>query len=84
MKHACEEISLLVSENLERQLTLREKLWMRMHFLMCAACRHYDENMSKLHVFFQLKRQLPVDETSLPVEKRKKIEHMLQDISSKE
>ena len=80
MKHACEKISMLVSENMERKLTLREGLRLKIHLVMCAACRHYFENMSKLNTFFQMRRQQACGKSNLPQEKREKIERVLKEI----
>lgn len=35
---SCEETSRLVSESLDRQLPLRQRIAVRMHLLMCKAC----------------------------------------------
>ena len=37
----CEELLLTMSESLERNLTWREKIKMRLHFLICAYCSRY-------------------------------------------
>jgi len=73
MKTACEEASRLASSQLEGELGLKDKAWMQMHFLMCSACRHFNENISKLHQALTLQRNKKFDNTTLPEDKRKKI-----------
>ncbi|OIQ01080.1 MAG: hypothetical protein AUK35_00510 [Zetaproteobacteria bacterium CG2_30_46_52] len=81
MKHVCEKVSRLASEQLERQLTLSERLKMSLHLMMCSACLHYSRNLKKLSETLKLKRN---DEekslyatTTLPVEKRQHISSVL-------
>ena len=77
MKHACEKISILASEQLERELGWQEKLQMKFHFLMCGACKQYHKNMLKLHKALQLKLQADVSDAVLPGDKRQKIERTI-------
>ncbi len=39
MKLSCKEVSFLISESLDRSLSLRERLGVRIHLLMCRACQ---------------------------------------------
>ncbi len=81
MKHACEEISRLASEKLERNLSFVEKIRLRIHFLMCSACRHYDAHITILHKALKIKRKNTFNAIHLPQDKRKKIEKVLKDSS---
>jgi len=81
MKHACEEISRLASEKLERDLSLMEKIRLRTHLFMCSACRHYDAHITTLHQALKIKRKSTLNAIHLPQDKRKKIEVVLQDSS---
>ena len=38
---ACDELTELMSESLERRLTVREHVRLRLHFLICAYCEWY-------------------------------------------
>ncbi|MDQ7005312.1 MAG: hypothetical protein Q9N67_10505 [Ghiorsea sp.] len=78
MKHACEKISHLASEQLDRKLSMSERFSMLLHFLMCAACRHHSQNILKLHRALLLQRQQNTDDLQLPDEKRKNIQESLQ------
>lgn len=79
VKRACEEISYLISESLERKLNYREQLRIRLHFLMCSACKYYGDNITKLHQVLKL-GQKQTDEL-LPQDKREKIERIFKDVS---
>ena len=79
MKHVCEEISRLASEKLERDLSFMEKVRLRLHLLMCSACRHYDAHITTLHKILKIKRKNTLNTIHLPQDKRKKIEVALKE-----
>ena len=37
----CQELTPILSQSLERRLTLRERLTLRLHFLICVYCARY-------------------------------------------
>ena len=74
MKHACEKYTQLTSEQLERKLSLTERTSMYVHFLMCAGCKHYNQNILKLRQVFELKRDETVSDLKLPERKRNDIQ----------
>jgi hypothetical protein len=45
----CAEMSRLTSRALERPLTLKARIQMRLHFVICAWCRRYFEQINFLH-----------------------------------
>lgn len=45
----CQETSRLLSESHDRPLTLRERLSLRLHLLMCDACSHFARQLRFLH-----------------------------------
>jgi hypothetical protein len=45
----CDDLLVTMSESLDRSLTLREKIKMRMHFLICAFCKRYLQQLRILH-----------------------------------
>lgn len=45
----CAEMSRLTSRALEQPLTLKMRLKMRLHFVICAWCRRYFEQINFLH-----------------------------------
>jgi len=47
----CAEMSRLTSRALEQPLTLKMRLKMRLHFVICAWCRRYFEQINFLHQY---------------------------------
>lgn len=45
LKPTCKEVHRLISENLDRELTLIEQARMGVHFLVCRACQNFDDQM---------------------------------------
>ena len=52
---SCRDIARLASEGLDRKLGWRERLNIRLHFLICYLCRRYEEQLRLVHD--QLARQ---------------------------
>lgn len=46
IKPTCKEVHRLVSEGLDRNLSLIERARMRMHLLVCRACQNFDRQMN--------------------------------------
>jgi len=44
----CKEISKLISESLDRELPLRERIGVKFHLMMCSLCRTYNRQMHAL------------------------------------
>lgn len=57
----CKEVHRLVSEGLDRDLSPLERIRMRCHLLICAACQTFDGQMSLLR---QAMRKLPTVDTA--------------------
>ncbi len=62
LKPTCREVHRLVSEGLDRDLSLVERLRMRLHLVVCDACTRFNGQMSLLR---QAMRAFPLD---LPLE----------------
>lgn len=81
MKRACEKISRLASDQLERKLSVSELIAMRFHFLMCSACRAYRNNLKLLHQTLKFRHKQHAAEHNnavvLPAINRKKISKTL-------
>ena len=43
--HSCKEVSRLVSESLDRDLSFRQRSSMRLHLLMCSMCSRFRRQM---------------------------------------
>lgn len=48
LKPTCKEVHRLTSEGLDRELSLVERARVRMHLLVCVACRNFDGQMQLL------------------------------------
>jgi len=46
---SCKEVTELVSQSMERRLSLRETLQLRMHLFVCTACSRFVRQMKFLH-----------------------------------
>ncbi|MDX8397797.1 MAG: zf-HC2 domain-containing protein [Mariprofundaceae bacterium] len=81
MKHACERISQLASEQLDRPLSLKEKLQLKLHISMCSLCRNYHNSLQTMSNIFKAMRQHDqLDESiKLPDQSRQKIERTLKE-----
>ena len=58
MKPTCREVHRLVSERLDRQLSLVEVTRLRLHLMICHACTNFNVQMRLLR---RAMRQLPLD-----------------------
>jgi hypothetical protein len=45
---SCRDVHLLVIEGLDRKLGFAERLGMRLHLMVCAACRRFEAQMGLL------------------------------------
>jgi predicted anti-sigma-YlaC factor YlaD len=79
MNHFCREASQLQSDEFDRELTLMERFRLRMHLLICAACRNYSDNLELLNnLFHGLRKQTGKDESiTLPDSDRERISEAL-------
>lgn len=50
---SCEEVSRLLSEAQERELSLKEKAALRMHTMMCKPCRNLERQLNFLRSALQ-------------------------------
>lgn len=48
LKPTCREVHRLVSEGMDRDLTMVERARMRLHLLVCAACTRFNTQMDTL------------------------------------
>ena len=45
----CREVTLLASESLDRKVTLKERIGLRFHLLMCKLCTRYVRQLKFMH-----------------------------------
>lgn len=58
MKPTCREVHRLVSERLDRKLSLVELTGLRLHLLICVACTNFNAQMGLIR---RAMRELPLD-----------------------
>ncbi|MCI0692278.1 hypothetical protein L0337_09780 [candidate division KSB1 bacterium] len=46
---ACKEVTRMASEAMERKLTLRQRIEMRLHLLICTLCMRYVKQLQFMH-----------------------------------
>jgi len=64
MKLSCKEISFVVSESLDRDLLLRERLSVKIHLMMCKACQRMAMQMKLLRAASRHSGTVEGDDTS--------------------
>ncbi len=64
MKSSCQQVSKLVSDTHERQLTLGERLRLRMHLAICDLCRAYARDIRLLKNICGLLEKSAVDDST--------------------
>ena len=78
MMISCREAARLSSEALERPLYLAERVALRFHLMMCAACARYDSQVAFVQELVSLHlarcdEDGPLGEAELPPEARERI-----------
>jgi hypothetical protein len=51
---ACREVTRLVSESLDRELSLPQRMSIKMHLMMCKLCSRYNKQLAALREAFRL------------------------------
>ncbi|MDQ6970495.1 MAG: zf-HC2 domain-containing protein [Mariprofundus sp.] len=73
MKQACNEISQLASDSLDRPLSLSERLKFKLHLCMCSHCRDYNHNMKFIRKVTDMMRKTNYGQIRLSEEQRQKL-----------
>lgn len=58
LKPTCREVHRLVSEGMDRDLTMVERTRMRVHLMVCGACTRFNQQMETLR---RAMRNFPLD-----------------------
>ena len=77
---SCNSITEIVSESMERRLTIAERLRVRLHFMICVWCARYQSQLLALRESLRLRAsQIEKDESlpSLSPEARERIRKSL-------
>ncbi len=78
----CKELTPLLSESLERELTLRERITLRLHFIICEQCVRYLKQLRLIRAalrarFNQDQDQTALSSEALPVDARERLKRAL-------
>ncbi len=76
----CKDASHLVSENLERRLSFRERWGLRMHLWICVNCRRFERQMNFMHAALRTlgkRAEVADDSAEFPPEARERIRKAL-------
>ena len=74
--HNCKHATLLIEKKLIGRLTLREKIFLRIHLIGCDVCRLYQAQTAKIN---QMIRQLFLDTTKHDVKLTDEVKKEMQD-----
>ena len=66
LKPTCREVHRLVSEGMDRELSLVERVRMRLHLMVCGACTRFNGQMRLLR---RAMHSFPLDAAAPPREK---------------
>lgn len=76
----CKDASHLVSENLERRLSFRERWGLRMHLWICVNCRRFERQINFMHAALRTlgkRAEVADDSKEFPPEARERIRKAL-------
>ena len=78
---ACKNTSRLISEGQERQLSLRERINLRLHVWMCNNCRRFEKQIVIMRKVMHRKwtQDTPPTNNQLPGEARERIRQTLKE-----
>lgn len=75
----CKEISKLVSESLDRKLSLRQRMGVQLHLMMCSLCRTYRQQMRALRNIVRHSEEFPTEHLSDEARARIKVNLSVED-----
>ena len=75
----CKQTSQLISQSLDRPLTLRERFALRLHLLFCKYCKQFSQHLQTLRVAMRtVAHSVETDNTiEMPAEAKKRITDLL-------
>jgi hypothetical protein len=79
VNYACKEASKLASDSLDRRLSLRERLKLKIHMLMCGKCKNSNETMKLIRNTATLISQSRSGEIRLTDEQRESLHKALEE-----
>ncbi len=78
---SCQELARLSSESLERKLSLRERLLIRLHNTVCTWCQRYENQLQSIHQAVEGKGDVICDEAdhTMSQECKERMKSLLKD-----
>ena len=78
---SCQELARLSSEALERKLSLREKLLIRLHNTVCSWCQCYEKQLQSIHQAVEGKGDVLGEEVDccMSQDKKERLKSLLKD-----
>jgi predicted anti-sigma-YlaC factor YlaD len=59
---SCKQMTYLMSQQLDRELSARERMALRLHVMMCSGCRNLEDNMAFLRQVCGQASEAPVSD----------------------
>ena len=72
---SCKDASQIISQSLDRQLTMRERFAVKLHLLICKYCKQFSQQLQTIRVALKLARSaVENDDTiKMPPETKKRL-----------
>jgi hypothetical protein len=72
---SCKEASQIISQSLDRQLTMRERFALKLHLLICKYCKQFSQQLQTIRVALKLAGStIENDDTiKMPLETKKRL-----------
>ena len=79
----CVQASKVISQSLERKLTLREHLTLKFHLLICNACKQFNQQLTALRLTFKKLNTSIENDTNIqmPSETKKRLLKSIESIT---
>ena len=81
----CKQASQLISQGLDKKLSMRERFALQLHLLICKYCKRFSQQLKKLHVTISsIGKHIETDESiQLPTETKASILKSIQELEIK-
>ncbi|NQV24887.1 MAG: zf-HC2 domain-containing protein [Rhodopirellula sp.] len=85
----CKEVTRLVSESFDRNLSLRERFGLRLHMMMCSTCRLFRQLQHRIHTAIvtcgrRSHEQLASSDLGLPTDARSRLQSVVNSVINEE
>lgn len=77
----CKDATRLISDSLETKLSVRQRMGLLFHIVLCGMCRRFRSNITKLRIRIRKSRgqlsQINVGSTPMPPETKTRLEEVI-------